>query len=172
MGKMADFEALNESRSETLRQIRGMISQEASLWALFFKGHDTSEMIAHLKKNHTRFRDLWDQHERIRQQMVDAGFMPPPVPIGDAVPGPVEVPDRHAIEDTLKAELDTARAEYYVASQEFRLLVVHGTGLPAPDGNLSAKQVAADHAAALRKYTKATRRFNAFLTDGKLPDEE
>lgn len=54
---------------------------------------------------------------------------------------------------------------------EFRQFVAKGTGLPAPDGNLRAKQIAAVHSAALREYTSAIRRFSAFLTDGKLPGE-
>jgi hypothetical protein len=67
--------------------------------------------------------------------------------------------------------MEAARAEYYGASQEFRLFVVQGTGLPAPDGNLRARQIAAAHSEALRKYTGALRRFNSFLVDGKLPEE-
>ena len=67
--------------------------------------------------------------------------------------------------------MEAARAEYYYASREFRLFVAHGTGMPAPDGNLRAKQIAAVHSAALRKYTCARRRFNAFLVNGELTDD-
>jgi hypothetical protein len=84
---------------------------------------------------------------------------------------PADDPLLHKIEGMLKDELETAREEYYVARQEFRLFTAHGTGLPAPDGNLRAKQIAAHHSAALRKYTAAIRRFNAFLADGKLSEK-
>ena len=50
--------------------------------------------------------------------------------------------------------------------------MAHGAGLPAADGNLRAKQIAAVHSAALRKYTAAIRRFNAFLADGKVPTDQ
>ena len=72
----------------------------------------------------------------------------------------------------LKAKMEAARAEYYRANGEFRIFVAHGTGLPAPDGNLRAKQVAAVHSAALRKYTGALRRFNAFLVNGELTEDQ
>ena len=168
---MGDFEALNELRSRTLRQIREMVSEEAALWACYFDGQDTREMIQGLERNRARFRALWNQHQDVREQMVEAGFMPPPVESDFQFERPVEDPIRHKIEDGLKAALDAARAEYYCASQEFRLFVAQGTGLPAPDGSLRAKQIAAVHSAALRKYTSAIRRFNAFLTDGTLPEE-
>jgi hypothetical protein len=168
---VADFDALNHRRSQTLRQIREMVSEEAALWARYFNGQNTAEIIAGIEGHRERFRELWHQHERIRQDMADAGFMPPPVE-PDPLPGPpFEDPVRHKIEDRLKIEMEAARAEYYLASQEFRIFAAHGTGLPAPDGNLRAKQIAAVHSAALRKYTGAIRRFNTFLTDGKQPDE-
>ena len=44
--------------------------------------------------------------------------------------------------------------------------------MPAPDGNLRAKQVAAVHSAALRKYTGALRRFNAFLVNADLAEDQ
>ena len=165
---MADFEALNHVRSQTLRQIREMVSEEAALWARYFNGQDTADLIAEIEKNRARFRALWEQHERARQAMADAGFMPPPVQPEDP---PVEDPVRHKLEERLKSEVESARSEYDLASREFRFLAAQGTGLPAPDGNLRAKQIAALHSAALRKYTAAIRRFNTFLTDGKLPGE-
>ncbi len=168
---MADFEALNKLRSQTLGEIREMVSEEAELWARYFNGHNTAEVIAHIERNRERFRELWNQHERVRQQMTEAGFMPPAVPANDMFWGPAESAGRHETENRLKAELEAARTEYYSVSQEFRLFVRHGTGLPAPDGSLRAKQIAAGHSAALRKYTEASRRFSAFLTDGKLPEE-
>src|ERR1035438_4435322 len=76
---MADFEALNELRSQTLRQIREMISEEGALWERSFDGQNTSGMLADLERSRARFRGLWVRHESIRQQMVEAGFMPPPV---------------------------------------------------------------------------------------------
>jgi hypothetical protein len=168
---MADFEALNEQRSETLRQIREMVREEAALWTRYFNGYNTSEMVAHIERNRALFRELWDQHEEVRQQMVDAGLIPPPAQPDELFWRPLEDPARHKIEDGLKSEMEAARAEYYGASQEFRLFVLQGTGLPAPDGNLHARQIAAAHSEALRKYTGALRRFNSFLVDGKLPEE-
>jgi hypothetical protein len=167
-----DFEALNQLRSETLQQIREMVSEEAALGDGCFNGQITSEMIAHIEGKRARFRALWNQHEAVRQHMVDAGFMPPRVECDDLFVRPVEDPIRHNTEDRLKSEIESARAEYYCASREFRLFVAHGTGLPAPDGNLRAKQIAAVHSAALRKYTGAMRRFNAFLAVGKLPEDQ
>jgi hypothetical protein len=168
---MADFQALNERRSETLRQIREMVREEAALWTRYFNGHNTSEMLSHIERNRAGFRELWDGHEAVRRQMVEAGFIPPPVEPDDLFRLPLEDPARDEIENGLKATMEAARAEYYTASQEFRLFVGHGTGLPAPDGNLHARQIAAAHSAALRKYTGALRRFNSFLVDGKLPPE-
>ena len=168
---MAEFQALNELRSETLRQIREMVREEAALWTRYFNGHNTSEMVAHIERNRAGFRELWDRHEAVRQQMVDAGFIPPPAQPDDLFWQPLEDPTRHTVEAELKESMEAARAEYYAASQEFRLFVVQGTGLPAPDGNLRARQIAAAHATALRKYTGALRRFNSFLVDGKLPPE-
>jgi hypothetical protein len=103
--------------------------------------------------------------------MTDAGFMPPPVEASTPFEPPAEDPVLHKIEGILKDEVESTREEYYVARQEFRLFTAHGTGLPPPDGNLRAKQIAANHSAALRKYTAAIRRFNTFLADGKLPEE-
>ncbi len=168
---MADFEALNELRSQTLRQIREMVSEQAVLWDRSFDGQITSGMLADLERSRARFRALWVRHESIRQQMVEAGFMPPPAAAESQFETLVEDPILRKIEQRLKAEMETARSEYYCASQEFRLFVVHGTGMPAPDGNLRAKQVAAVHSAALRKYTGALRRFNAFLVNGELTEE-
>jgi len=168
---MADFEVLNQLRSQALRQIREMVSEEAALGAGCFNGRNTSEMVADIERNRARFRALWRQHEKVRQAMVDAGFMPPPAQSDDLFGSSVEDPIRHKIEDRLKSEIESARAEYYCVSQEFRLFAAQGTGLPAPDGNLHAKQIAAVHSAALRRYTGAMRRFNAFLADGKLPEE-
>jgi hypothetical protein len=167
---VADFDALNHERSQTLRQIREMVSEEAVLWARYFNGQNAADMLADIERNRGRFRDLWSQHERVRQDMADAGFMPPPVEPEQLSPA-LEDPIRHKIEDRLKTEVEAARAEYYGASQEFRIFAAQGTGLPAPDGNLRAKQIAAVHSAALRKYTAAIRRFNNFLTDGKPPQE-
>lgn len=112
-----------------------------------------------------RFRALWEQHERVRQAMTDAGFMPPPVQSEDS---PVEDPVRRKIEERLKSEVESARAEYYSASQEFRVFAAQGTGLPAPDTNLRAKQIAAFHSAVLHKHISAIRQFNTFLTDGSV----
>ena len=147
-----------------------MVSEEAALWHREFDGQNATEMIADIESNRARFRALWNQHEKVRQDMADAGFMPPPVQ-SDGLFGSPEDPIRHKIEDRLKAEMEAARAEYYSASQEFRLFVAQGTGLPASDGNLRAKQIAAVHSAALRKYTGTVRRFNAFLADGTLAEE-
>ena len=124
---MADFEALNEQRSETLRQIREMVREEAALWTRYFNGHNTAEMVAHIERNRARFRELWDQHEEVRRQMVDAGLIPPPAQPDELFGRPLEDPARHKIEDGLKEEMEAARAEYYCASQEFRLFVVQGT---------------------------------------------
>jgi hypothetical protein len=165
---VGDFEALNHLRSQTLREIREMVSEEAALWARYFNGQNAAELVAEIETNRARFRALWEQHERVRQAMSDAGFMPPPVQPEDS---PVEDPIRHKIEERLRSEVESARAEYYSASQEFRFFASQGTGLPAPDGNLRAKQIAAFHSAALHKYTGAIRRFNTFLADGKLPEE-
>jgi hypothetical protein len=168
---VADFEALNQLRSQTLRQIREMVSEETVLWARYFNGQNTAEIVSGIENHRERFRALWNQHEKVRQDMADAGFLPPAVE-PEAMFGPtVDDPIRHKIEDGLKSEMEAARTEYYSASQEFRLFAARGTGLPAPDGNLHAKQIAAVHSAALRKYTLAIRRFNSFLADGKLPDE-
>ena len=168
---MADFEALNELRSRTLRQLREMVSGEAALWDRHSDPPRASETVDGLEGDQERFRALWNQHQKVRQQMVDAGFLPPPVQSDGPSESPVEDPMRRQVEDKLKAELDAARAEYSCASREFRLFVAKGTGLPAPDGSLHARQIAAVHSAALRGYTSAIRRFNAFLTDGKLPGE-
>jgi hypothetical protein len=165
---VGDFEALNHARSQTLRQIREMVSEEAALWARYFNGQDTAQLVAEIEANRTRFRALWEQHERVRQAMADAGFMPPPAQSEDSA---VEDPVRRKFEERLRSEVESARAEYYSASQEFRYFAAQGTGLPAPDGNLRAKQIAAFHSAALHKYTSAIRRFNTFLTDGKPPEE-
>ena len=168
MGSVADFEALNQLRSQTLRQIREMVSEESALWARYFNGQNAAELVAEIETNRARFRALWEQHERVRQAMSDAGFMPPPVQSEDF---PLEDPIRHKTEERLRSEVESARAEYYLASQEFRFFAAQGTGLPAPDGNLRAKQIAAFHSSALHKYTSAIRRFNTFLADGKLPGE-
>jgi hypothetical protein len=168
MRPVADFEALNHLRSQTLRQIREMVSEEGALWARYFNGQNAAELVAEIETNRARFRSLWEQHERVRQTMFDAGFMPPAVPSEDF---PLEDPSRHKTEEQLKSDVESARAEYYLASQEFRCFAAQGTGLPAPDGNLRAKQIAAFHSSALHKYTGAIRRFNAFLADGKLPGE-
>jgi hypothetical protein len=169
---MADFEALNELRSQTLRQIREMVSEGAVLWDRSFDGLNTAGMLADLERSRARFRALWVRHESIRQQMVEAGFMPPPVESEGQFETLVEDPILRQIEERLKAEMEAARAEYYYASRDFRLFVAHGTEMPAPDGNLRAKQVAALHSAALRKYTGALRRFNAFLVNGALTEEQ
>ena len=169
---MADFGALNELRSQTLRQIREMVSEGAVLWDRSFDGLNTAGMLADLERSRARFRALWVRHESIRQQMVEAGFMPPPVESEGQFETLVEDPILRQIEERLKAEMEAARAEYYYASRDFRLFVAHGTEMPAPDGNLRAKQVAALHSAALRKYTGALRRFNAFLVNGALTEEQ
>jgi hypothetical protein len=168
---VADFDALNRLRSQTLRQIREMVSEEAALWARYFHGRNTSEIVADIDRNRSQFRALWKQHEKVRQDMADAGLMPPPVDADDLFAAPANDAVPHKIEGILKHELEAAREEYYVARQEFRLFTAQGTGLPPPDGNLRAKQIAANHSAALRKYTSAIRRFNAFLADGTLPKE-
>src|ERR1017187_1525330 len=67
---MAEFEALNELRSQTLRQIRAMVSEEGALWDRSFDGQNTSGMLADLERSRARFRALWVRHESIRQQMV------------------------------------------------------------------------------------------------------
>ena len=168
---MADFEALNELRSQTLRQIREMVGEQGALWERYRDGWNSPGILAQIERSRDIFRALWNQHESVRRQMVDAGFMPPPVESDDLIESLGEDPIRRGTEERLKVEMEAARVEYDRASQEFRLFVAHGTGLPAPDGNLRAKQVAAVHSAALRKYTGALRRFNAFLVDGELPEE-
>jgi hypothetical protein len=168
---VADFDALNHLRSQTLRQIREMVSEEAALWTRYFNGQNTSEIVADIERHRTHFRALWNQHEKVRQDMSDAGFMPPPTETDDLFATAAEDPIRPKIEDGLKDEMEAARAEYDLASQEFRVFAALGTGLPAPDGSLRAKQIAATHSAALRKYTGAIRRFNAFLADGKPPED-
>jgi hypothetical protein len=169
---MADFDALNELRSQTLRQLREMVSEEGALWDRYFDGQNTFEMLADIERSRARFRALWMRHEEVRRQMVDAGHIPPPAEADALLESLAEDPIQRKIEDRLKAETEVARTEYYRANGEFRLFVTHGTGLPAPDGNLRARQVAAVHSAALRKYTSALRRFNAFLVDGKLSDDQ
>ena len=72
---------------------------------------------------------------------------------------------------TLRNVYVTLASFFTWASREFRIFVAHGTGMPAPDGSLRAKQVAAVHSAALRKYTRALRRFNAFLVNGELTED-
>ena len=64
---MADFQALNELRSETLRQIREMVREEAALWTRYFNGHNTSEVLAHIERNRAGFREFWDRHEALHQ---------------------------------------------------------------------------------------------------------
>ena len=168
---MPDFEALNESRSETLRQIREMVSEEGALWERYFQGETTPATLAQIARSRECFQALWNRHESARQQMVDAGFIPPPDQPDELFWRPVEDPVRHQIEEGLKSEMEAARAEYYGASRDFRLFVAQGTGLPAPDGNLHARQIAAAHSDALHKYTVAMRRYNSFLVDGRLPEE-
>jgi hypothetical protein len=168
---VADFDALNQLRSQTLRQLREMVSEEAALWARYCNGLSASEIVAEIDRNRAHFRALWNQHEKVRQDMAEAGFMPPPVEADDCFAAPADDPAQRKIEGMLKDELETAREEYDVARQEFRLFTAQGTGLPAPDGNLRAKQIAANHSAALRKYTAAIRRFNSFLADGKPPEK-
>lgn len=162
----ADFNALNDLRLQTLRRLREMISEEAAVWARYRNESAAPEIISHVASKQSRFRELWDQHEAVRKDMADAGFLPPPVPVSELPPIPLDDPIRLGIEEKLKAELESARSEYNTVSQEFRLFVRHGTGLPAPDGNLRARQIAMMHSAALRRYTAAIRRFNAFLADG------
>ena len=128
---MADFEALNHARSQTLRQIREMVSEEAALWARYLNGPDTVQLLAEIEANRARFQALWEQHERVRQAMADAGFMPPPAQSEDSS---VEDPVRRKFEERLKSDVEAARAEYYSASQEFRLFASRGTGTPAPMG--------------------------------------
>ena len=147
-----------------------MVSEETALWSRNFDGQTTPEMIDTLESNRARFRELWIQHEKIRQDMTDAGFMPP-VATDDFFMSPMEDPLRRKIEGRLRAELEGARAAYCGVSQEFRLFAAQGTGLPGPDGSLRARQIASLHSAALRKYTSAIRRLSAFLTDGKMPEE-
>ena len=136
---MADFNALNESRSRTLRQIREMVSEEAELWDQYFAGRNTSGMLADIDRSRARFQALWNRHEEVRRQMVDAGFMPPPFESDYLLDRLAEDPIQRKIEDRLKAEMEAARAEYYCASREFRLFVAHGTGMPAPDCTLRAR---------------------------------
>ena len=169
---MADFEGLNELRSQTLRQMREMVSEEGALWDRSFDGQNTSGMLADLERSRACFRALWVRHESVRQQMAEAGFMPPTVESEGQFETLVEDPILRKIEERLKVEMEAARAEYYCASREFRLFVAHGTGMPAPDGTLRARQVAAVHSAALRKYTGALRRFNALLVNGELADDQ
>jgi hypothetical protein len=169
---MADFQVLNELRSQTLRQIREMVSEEGALWDRSFDAQNTSGMLADLERSRARFRALWVRHESVRQEMVEAGFMPPPVESEGEFETLVEDPILRRIEEKLRVEMEAARAEYYCASREFRLFVAHGTGMPAPDGTLRARQVAAVHSAALRKYTGALRRFNAFLVNGELVEDQ
>ena len=76
---MADFEALNELRSQTLGQMREMVSEEGVLWDRSFDGQNTSGMLADLERSRARFRARWVRHESIRREMVEAGFMPPPI---------------------------------------------------------------------------------------------
>src|ERR1035441_1469467 len=103
---MADFEALNELRSQTLRQIREMVSEEGALWERSFDGQNTSGMLADLERSRARFRGLWVRHESIRQQMVEAGFMPPPVESEGRLETLVEDPILRKIEEKLRAEID------------------------------------------------------------------
>ena len=178
---MPDFEALNALRSQTLREIRDMVSEEAALWGRYSDGRNTSdrrisdrntsEMIAGIERNRQRFRALWQRHEKLRQEMMDAGFMPPRQ-VEDPTPANL-VQDSVFLqtEERLQAEVESARREYQFASQEFRLFLAAGTGLPAPDGNLRASQIASSHSAALRKYTGSIRRFNTFLADRGPADE-
>jgi hypothetical protein len=168
---MPDFEALNELRSQTLRQIREMVSEHAALWDRPFDGQNTSAMLAGIEQDRVRFQALWSRHEAVRLQMVDAGVMPPPVE-PDGLSGSLgEDPGKRQIEERLRGEMEAARADYYRINGEFRVFVAHGAELPVPDGNLRARQVAAAHSAALRKYTSSLRRFSAFLVSGDPGDE-
>src|ERR1700681_3300139 len=67
IAKVADFDALNHLRSQTLRQIREMVSEEAALWAKYFHGQSASEILADIDRNRSHFRALWNQHEKVRQ---------------------------------------------------------------------------------------------------------
>lgn len=168
---MPDFGALNELRLETLRQLREMVSAEATPWTHYSGGQSTPELATAIERDRARFRALWNQHAAIRKQMTDAGLMPPPDSSGDLPEVSLHDPLRLKIEERLKSELTAARLEYDTVNQEFRLFLQKGTGIPAPDGSLRAKQIAGLHSFALRKYTGAMRRFSQFLEEGTIGEE-
>src|ERR1035441_1507036 len=99
---MADFEGLNELRSQTLRQMREMVSEEGALWDRSFDGQNTSGMLADLERSRACFRALWVRHESIRQQMAEAGFMPPTVESEGQFETLVDDPILRKIEERLK----------------------------------------------------------------------
>src|ERR1035441_4250805 len=135
---MADFEALNELRSQTLRQLREMVSEEGVLWDRSFDGRNTSGMMADLERSRARFRALWGRHESIRREVGEPVFTPPPIESEGEFETLVEDPILRKIEERLKVEMEAAREEYYCASREFRLFVMHGTdrknGLVSEEG--------------------------------------
>jgi hypothetical protein len=74
--------------------------------------------------------------------------------------------------DFLRAEVDHAREKYTRAKEQFwKIASDTPSGLPHPDGTQRVGNAARAQTAAMLNYTKALRRFNAFLLDGTVPEE-
>jgi hypothetical protein len=80
--------------------------------------------------------------------------------------------NRDGIEKRLQQEVESAFADYTVASSQFRQLISDGAGAP-PDavGALSAAQVSERNTVALKRYAHALERLNAFKLHGTLPED-
>jgi hypothetical protein len=80
--------------------------------------------------------------------------------------------NRDGIEKRLQRKVESAFAEYTVASSQFRRLISEGAGVP-PDaaGGSSAVQVSERNTVALKRYAHSLERLNAFKLHGKLPEE-
>ena len=79
---------------------------------------------------------------------------------------------RDGIEKRLQQEVESAFAEYTVASSRFRLLIADGDGEPSDAvGESPAVHVSERNTVALRQYAHALERLNAFKLHGKLPED-
>jgi hypothetical protein len=74
--------------------------------------------------------------------------------------------------DSLRAEVNRAHEEYIRAKHRFwKIAADTPSGLPSPDGTQRVGNAARTQTAAMVRYTKALRQFNAFLLDGTVPEE-
>jgi len=74
--------------------------------------------------------------------------------------------------DFLRAEVDQTREEYFRARDRFWNIAADApSGLPHPDGTRRVENAARAQTAAMVRYTKSLRQFNAFLLDGTVPEE-